>query len=76
MHNHPWRKSDERVWGGFIYGVTAYLGYVLFFAFFGWILYTVDKLYGFERAVLLAMLFILFRINIMIKLFNRRYQNG
>jgi hypothetical protein len=66
-HNHPWKKSDQRVWRGAIFGLTSYFGYVIFFAFFGYILYTTNKLYGFEKAVLLGILFVLFRINILIK---------
>jgi len=66
-NNHSWKKSDQRTWSGGIYGVGNYLGALLFFAFFGFLLYQTNKLYGFERAALLAMLMILFRVNIAIK---------
>jgi hypothetical protein len=66
-NNHPWKKSDDRVWRGAIFGVTSYLGALVFFALIGFVLYQTNKLYGFEKAVLLAMLMILFRINVLIK---------
>ena len=66
-HNHPWKKSDQTVWSGGIYGITSYGGMLLFFALIGFVLYQTNKLYGFEKAVLLGMLMILFRVNVLIK---------
>jgi hypothetical protein len=66
-HNHPWHKSDQRIWHGAIFGLTQYFGSIFFFVFIGLILYQTQKLFGFARAVLLALLMILFRINIIIK---------
>ena len=66
-YNHPWRKSDQRIWHGFLYGITSYIGSIFFFVFIGFILYQTQKLFGFARAILLALLMILFRINIIIK---------
>jgi len=62
-----WRESDQKIFSGFIYGVGGYFSALLFFAFFGFLFYQTNKLYGFERAVLLALLMILFRVNILIK---------
>jgi hypothetical protein len=66
-HNHEWKKSDQRVWSGAIFGITTYFGTLLFFALLGWLLWQTNKLYGFEKAVLLALLMILFRVNVLIK---------
>lgn len=66
-HDHPWKQSDQRVWHGAIYGLTSYCGAVIFFVVIGWLLFQMQKLYGFEKALLLALLMILFRVNILIK---------
>ena len=66
-HNHPWKRSDQRVWHGSVYGLTSYFGAVFFFAFFGFLFYQTNKLYGFEKAILLAMMMVLFRINVLIR---------
>lgn len=66
-HNHPWYKSDQVVWGGAIYGVSSYFGYAIFFGLFLYILVWVQGKYGDGRAIIMALLFILVRINILIK---------
>jgi hypothetical protein len=66
-NNHPWKKSDQDIWSGAIFAVTQYIGTIVFLGFIGWLLYQTNKLYGFEKAILLALLMILFRVNIVIK---------
>jgi hypothetical protein len=69
--NLPWRKSDQRVFHGFIYGALQYLGYVAFFAIMYWMLGIVQKNSGFERALIVVLLIILVRLNVIIQQFVR-----
>lgn len=66
-HNHPWMKSDERVWGGFIYGVLDYVWLVVWVWLFWWLLNSIMKHQGFQQAVLAALLMLLIRLNLLIR---------
>jgi hypothetical protein len=66
-HGHPWKKSDQRIFHGFIYGVSGYFGYIIFFSLFGYLFWQTEKLLGFNKALLFALLLILFRINLVLK---------
>jgi hypothetical protein len=76
-NGHAWRKSDTTVWKGFVYGVTAYIGYIIFFSLMMWLLMWIHDKYGAAKAIITALVILLARLNIMIKQLsslNKRFQ--
>jgi len=73
----PWRKSDDVVWGGFLYHVLDYIFLLIYIWFVWWIVTLMYDHFGMFKAVVTLSIFVLIRLNSLIrqaKLTNRLLQ--
>jgi hypothetical protein len=66
-NNHFWKKSDERVWGGFIYYVVDYIWLLTWIGLLWLIINSSLKRVGFEKTVFVVAIIFLIRLNSLIK---------
>lgn len=66
-NNHPWKKSDEVVWGGFVYGVLDIGGVFLFVGIMYWLLDWTLSNHGFEKMIMVLGVILLVRVNILVR---------
>lgn len=66
-NGHPWKKSDEVVWGGSIYVIWDW-AMILVFIYFLWFMFNFfQKRYGDVQAIAFLLIMVLFRLNILIR---------
>lgn len=56
VKGNAWEKSDGVVWGGAIYVVSSYFGYMLIVALLWWLLSATIRLQGDTHAILLMLI--------------------
>jgi hypothetical protein len=59
--------SDQFVWKGAVYVVPEFFGYIVFFAIFLLLASISFKKYGEARTIVYVLLFLLWRLNVMVK---------
>lgn len=66
-NKHEWTKSDDAVWGGFIYFIWDWI-VILAFLYLMWFIFNLlRKGYDDVHAIAFLLIMILFRLNVMIR---------
>jgi len=64
---NPWKKSDTTVWKLACYTLPEFIGIIIFFAIFWFLVKISNKNYGEMRTIHFLLIYVLFRMNTMIK---------